>query len=349
MDVFVCFFSNPDSKKLAAIIEQFNLLQLTLTNLTLSITVTSGDTNEWGVIAQSWLFTVVCRVMLPIFALCCSYFAMTRFMSYWKFRRSTLPLVCLMIETITNLVRAVYCAIDPFLSQNIFPWQVSRMLVLITVPWSLSTSLLIGLCWAEALVNVTAIKAGFLSRYTIHFITFLVLLILLELFASIVHAFRLVVQIPIVVVISVLGPVAQLIVAFLFLIYGSKVLRILAKSVGTMAHRHLASKRKVELKRMTRRIFGSGVGMILFAVCSGLFGTPVVRSPYGSIFAYVGFYLGLQITSIFQIFAFSKPVSKASVVPEARRRSIRNSVTHSPSAKQVHGPLEASVVPVPVS
>jgi len=198
-NVLYCF-SSSDSARLEGLLQEIEQFQQTfIANLTLSMTITSGDTNAWGEMYESWIFTLMCLVILPIFALCCFY-ATKRFIGYWKLQRSAkLALFCLFVEAITNLVRAVYCIVDPFFSQNIFPWPVSRMLVFITVPWSLSTSLLIALFWAESLNQLTSVKIGFLSRYKVRFFVILVLFILLELLGSIVTAFILTfIRIPIV-------------------------------------------------------------------------------------------------------------------------------------------------------
>jgi len=310
-------YSRLDSQLLEDILRGLNGLQETLsTNLTLSVTITSGDTNSWGDMFESWIFTFAFRAILPIFALCCCYFATMRFISYWTHKRSQIALVCLFIEAITNLERAMYCAIDPFTSQNIFSWQVSRMLMFVTIPWSLSTSLLIGLFWAESLARMTRIKHDFLTRYKVHFIVMLVLLILLELFASIVHAFRLPnIRIPIILAISLVGVCAQLVVALLFLITGFKVLRMLAyglQMVGPSKDREIRLSR---LRRMTNRIMGSGVGMIVFVVSAAFAGTSLIFRRAGYFLILFGIYMGLQITSILQIFAFSIPQkSKSRVV-----------------------------------
>ena len=281
--------------------EQFNLLQQTLnTNLTLSITITSNDRNPWGELYQTWYYVLVTRALLPIFALCCCYFALDRYVIYKALGRSRIAIMCLAIEAITNLVRAVYCAIDPFVSQQIFPFPVHRILVFISVPWSLSTSMLIAFFWAEALAITTTIKGQLLSRFKPHFVGFLAMFILLELFSSIVHGFRLTfIRIPIILATALLGVCAQLVVAVLFFIYGFKVLKVLRRGIAISNE---AQKRTAQMRRMTKRILGSGVGMIIVVISATLFGTPIFFTPYGRFLCYVSVYIGLQITSIFQIF-----------------------------------------------
>jgi len=303
-------------QKLESALEEFDRLQETLsTNLTLSITMTSGDTNAWGDMYQSWIIVILCRVLLPIFALCCCYFATRRFMTYWAFDGSKIALICLFIEAITNLMRALYCMIDPFWSQGILSWQASRMMVFITFPWSLSTSMLIGFVWAEAIAHATPMKGGFLSRYKVHFIVILVLFILLELFSSIVHAFLLPLRIRIVLATALLGICAQLLVAVLFLVYGVKVLRALSPNWGVVVNVTNSLVRARRLRRMTKRIVGSAVGMIIFVAASIPGGTRTFFTPYGFVLSLWGVYLGVQITSIFQIFAFSKaPYQRSSSV-----------------------------------
>jgi len=235
-------------------------------------------------------------------------------MTYWAYGGSKIALICLFIEAITNAMRAIYCIIDPFWSNNVFSWQASRMMLFITVPWSLSTSMLIGFVWAEAIAHITPMKGGFLSRYKVHFIVMLVFFILLELFSSIEHAYLLTfVRIPIILLAVVLGILEQLVVAVLFLVYGVKVLRVLSPNWEVVMSKSVVRTR--HLRRMTKRIVGSAVGMIIFVVGSALTGTRVLFTPYGYLFCFWSIYMGLQITSIFQIFAFSKaPFKKSSAV-----------------------------------
>jgi len=276
--------------------------------------------------------------MLPIFELCCFYFATKRGIGYWRFQRSsTFALVCLFVEAITNLVRAVYCIVDPFLSQNIFSFQVHRMLVTVTFPWSVGTSLLIALYWAESITRLTPVRIGFLSRYKVHFIAILVLFILLELFGSIVHAFRLTfIRISIVFAVSTAGVCAQLLVALLFLYYGSKVLKFLRMDVELIATN--TDMHRSRLRRMTNRIIVSGIGMIVFIVSAAFGGTSLFNTPYGYFSIFAGAYLGLQITSIMQIFAFVKPQSKSAIVPVEQENTVSSAIwaTKPPSASIMH-------------
>jgi len=304
--------SKSDNAKLKSLLKAFHRLKDTLSaNLTLSVTITSVDESAWGEMYQSWLFTL-CRVVLTIFAVVCCYFATRRFFLYWYWpqKKAILPLFCLFIEAITNLLRAVYTAVDPFWSQNIMSFQVSRILAFITVPWSLSTSLMIGLFWAQLLTELTTINAGRLSRFKLHFIVLLVLFILLELLSSMVHAFKpTFIRIPIILFTTLMGVGMQVVVALLFLVHGYRVLRIITRgSVLLRTNKRRAS----QLRKMTLRLVGSGVGMLLFAFCVAYAGSRVF-SPYVYLFSFYGIYLGLQITSIFQIFAFADP---RSVVPE---------------------------------
>jgi len=70
------------------------------------------------------------------------------------------------------------------------------------------------------------------------------------------------------------------------------------------------------LKRMTKRIIISGIGMIVTLISTAFVGTNLYNRPYGRFVIWVCFYMGAQLTSIMQIFAFTKPQpSKASVVP----------------------------------
>jgi len=300
---------------LEAVLQEMNGLQETLSsNLTLLITLTSGDTNPWGQVYESLMFTLLFRVILPIFSLCCFYFAVRRYISYLRVKGSKIALICLLIEAITNLVRAAYVIIDPVWSSGIFSWEVSRVLVAITVPWSLSTSLLIGLFWAESLGRVRTVK--FLSRFKVHFIVLLVLFILLELFASFTHAFYFMfIRIPIVLVTALLGVCMQVVVALLFLVFGYKVLKTLSQHVGMISRS--VTRRRTHLRRMTKRILGSGFGMIIFVAASICVGTRLIRSPYSFVLVMFSTYFGLQITSVFQIFAFSKPGSSSSSVSVA--------------------------------
>jgi len=310
-------------------------------NLTLLITITSGDTNAWGEVYESLFFTLLFRVTLPIFSLCCFYFAVRRYTGYLRAKGSKLALVCLLIEAITNLVRAVYCIIDPIFSQGILPWQVSRMLVGITVPWSLSTSLLIGLFWAESLDRVRAMD--FLSRFKVHFIVLLVLFILLELFASVLSSFMLVFfRIPMIKAGAVLGVCMQLVVAFFFIVFGFKVLKMLSEDLEMIASD--IERRRSRLKKMTRRILGSGIGMIMFASASVCLGTPLIQTPYGFVLLMFFMYSGLQITSVFQIFAFAKLSSGSVTVVPVTPRS--NNYHHKPQfeRKYYHRRLSSSQI-----
>jgi len=237
---------------------------------------------------------------------------------YHSLKKSKLTQICLFIEALTNLVRAVYLFIDPFLSSNVFPFQAHRILVFVTIPWSISTSLLIALFWAEAVTRSTPVKIEFLQRFKVHFIVFLVVFVLLEQFASILHAFRLrFIRVPLVTFVALLGMCAQLFVALVFFVFGSRVLKILQRGISMVANVGEAIKQKSKLRKMTKRIIGSGVGMLIFVFAAAVAGSSIFDAPYGQFFSYAAAYTGLQITSIFQIVVFQTIPSKRSVVPQS--------------------------------
>jgi len=264
----------------------------------------------------------------------CSVLFLLRFQAlfgYWRLYPENLPLFCLFVEAITNLLQALYCIIDPFASQNIFSWQVSRILMFITGPWSLATSLLIALYWAETIAVVIPVRIGFLTRYKAHFIAVLVLLVVVELFASIVHAFWLsFIRIPIIFATSMAAVCLQLFVALLFLCY-SKVLKLLRLDVKLIATNKQIHRNRV--RKMTKRIFGSGIGMMILIICAAFAGTTLFNTPYGYLFIFAGIYMGLQITSIMQIFAFTKARTKSAIVQPSIISSEMFSVPPSASSR----------------
>jgi len=153
--------------------------------------------------------------------------------------------------------------------------------------------------------------------------------IALELFASIVSAFYSeLIDINIDAAAGIAGMLIQLIVGFVFLVYGSKILRIIRKGATLMKHQTVVNNTR--LRRMTKRIMGSGVGMLIFVVCAALLGSPIFFTPYGFFFSITGLYFGLQITSIFQIFSFAKRegAKKSSVLPLTQHRSVVQADKH---------------------
>jgi len=123
----------------------------------------------------------------------------------------------------------------------------------------------------------------------------LVFFVLLDVSASIVHAFRLsFIRIPIVLVAVIAGVSAQLFVALMFLFYGSKVLKFLRRDADLRGTHAQTQRHSNRLRKMTKRIIGSGIGMLVFIASAVGAGTNVFNTPYGFFVCISGLYLGMH-------------------------------------------------------
>jgi len=88
--------------------------------------------------------------------------------------------------------------------------------------------------------------------------------------------------------------------------------------------------------------------MIVFIISAILVGTRFFLNPYGYFVTLATLYMGLQITSIMQIFAFAKPQSKSAIVPIQREITSSNGIV-AIKRRSISPAHSKPVLPRPVS
>eukprot|EP01124_Arcella_intermedia_P021217 TRINITY_DN2928_c0_g1_i3.p1 TRINITY_DN2928_c0_g1~~TRINITY_DN2928_c0_g1_i3.p1 ORF type:complete len:461 (+),score=82.92 TRINITY_DN2928_c0_g1_i3:43-1383(+) len=116
------------------------------TNWTLNISVTPSNYNIWIEIVNSPQF-IFGQVVVTLVSLMSAVGALYCLVLLRKDRFPQLSHVILLLELFNNIQRALYFAIDPLLTRRIITFSSSLILETISLPFSLSASLLIGVFW----------------------------------------------------------------------------------------------------------------------------------------------------------------------------------------------------------
>jgi len=196
---------------------------------------------------------------------------------------------------------ARFCLV--FYANGVFSWIVARIMITISAPWNLLTTILISFLWAEFAGGVLVYFGSVLKRMKTVLFVSISLMMIADLSASVATGLWLDIQT--VTVIMTLGyAFTTLCIAVIFIVMGRRVLHNL--KIPLQIHSKNHSKR---LQKMSRHIMYSAIGMFIFIVGTTLASVPALywNPRLYLIITYI-FAVGIQITSITQVRAFGESI-----------------------------------------
>jgi hypothetical protein len=241
-----------DTYKLWAWLEQYNK---TSQQIIVEIGGYPPDKNLWLEVRSSPVWYAV-QALMSIFcftALIMALYKLVRFLR-WRGFEGGVPQICLFFETLGNLFRVLYWAIDPiFLMRGAWSYAVSNILLSIHVPMFVASTLCLSLHWHEILSQATVAVPLGLSKFKWSFVVIVVVLFILEFISAGLRAldneiFALVVISAVIALIVTIGTSA------FFLVTASRVVQFLSRDAQdlTSAERRSPIVRKVCFSFFTR-------------------------------------------------------------------------------------------------
>lgn len=208
--------------------------------------------------------------------------------------------ITLGVESVTNFLRFIWCAVDPFHGpHNIYPWSFVKFLQTFHAALNFVSLIFIGFYWTDLVNNSTGSKSTFLSRTSTKIMAFLFVAVVLgiEIFATSLdstyvggHYWTLISACTFIVEWFFIGT--------WFLYCGWKLIRALSKGKGS---------KEAGVQKVTRRV--TAIGLLLHANWINM----IFLIFYGTAteWAYFGFWCNLvtliSLGSYLQIGVFNPP------------------------------------------
>jgi len=164
-------------------------------------------------------------------------------------------------------------------------------------------------CYTSHLVEALGPNAGAhaaLRRYKWHLIAFVALITACDLLRSTFQG----IYFPsstLTVLAGAFFVVTMLIVAIIFIVSAIRLLKKLQFGLNLMAQSQLVRHKNRQVRRLTRRILISAIGMLIAVGGTVLVTTNFFRKPYGFLVTWMIITAGICITSLAQVMAFVVP------------------------------------------
>jgi hypothetical protein len=246
-------------------------------------------------------------VIFALWAGACSVLALVKLIGFVRSTglRFNIAQICLLIELIANMFRLIYLSLDPIYAGRIFLAHQAHMMITISWPLTIITTLLITLYWLELLTQNRVRVPGFLSSLRWPFVGVSLLMVALELATSISRALSLGQLSTLTLVSGILYAIILAATTLLFFIVGTRTLKQL-RDGGKIASQNATAKRI--LSKTTKLVMASGGFSVLWIVGTLL---STIRQIFWD---YRGYYVswsivftGLLGISITQILSFTPP------------------------------------------
>jgi len=203
--------------------------------------------------------------------------------------------VCIALEIVAAVLRLVYTVVDPFWTFRIYNAFFGMVMMTISMPFSLSSGILLTFFWAETL-KASSIKAHpFIAEYKKSACLVIFVLFAGEIISNVVRT-----KVPVkgkfntVYLTQAFYIVTCIILVICYLVCAHEITRRLS-SGGTV-------KRKRYIRNMNIRFALSTAGYIIFIISMAA-SIPVVSHPWGFKCVFNGMYLGLNIAGILQVYS----------------------------------------------
>eukprot|EP01122_Echinamoeba_exundans_P011374 TRINITY_DN4504_c0_g1_i1.p1 TRINITY_DN4504_c0_g1~~TRINITY_DN4504_c0_g1_i1.p1 ORF type:complete len:468 (-),score=59.92 TRINITY_DN4504_c0_g1_i1:1340-2743(-) len=289
------------------------LQELAQQNNSVFIEATPGDVNEWRQYRNGWYsytFRFFFGILSGITAILALYKLIAYVVAYGC--QLSVPQFCLFIAFVANLFRTIYHSLDPIFFGKVFPGTIAHLLVSISAPMNIITTMLLALYWKEILSSGKIKVVLFVSRMKIPFAIICVVAFGVEIASSVMRGVTVGGFGFMAVITGIIYIVIVSLMTIFFAIYGAKVLIQLHNSD---AKSHVAGsesrRRKVARNATVMVLFSSAmnvvwvVGMILIVI------PRVFYTPLGFHIVWVVVWLGVIGSQLSQILAFKTPSSKS--------------------------------------
>jgi hypothetical protein len=280
--------------------------------LNITVLVLANDTNEWTLMFDSDVLIIWSTVYSGL-ALFCAGFASYKLFWFVKAQgiHLTVPQVCLTIEIVANLVRAMYCFVDPIFGRRIFTRIPGFLFLILTIPVFVTTTLLLIYYWRE-IMSLKGVKViTFLDKFRIPCIIVVAILFAAEILWALLRALEFDPTI-LFYFITAIYFVASFFALYVVFISGSQLLWKYRKSEDqTNIFLLRALKTTFFLMLSSIGILAILAFMIVMAV------SPWFYTPWGWFTVWFVTYGALFEVSLMQIFAFQTP--RPALTPSTER------------------------------
>jgi len=296
------------------------------------VNLTANDPNFWLKVIGDNGVMVPFSIILGSIGLVCLSLASYKLIKLFTIPGSSsrmLVKTVLVFDIIGNLVRFVYVTIDPFSCRLLFNFLSTQILVTLSIPFTLASTLLISLYWAEVTSKNNVLVLDFLQRFKWVFWGLFIPMIAIELTTSTLRGSGY----PFFIWQVVDGAMyicVSIFVTVLFLYGGMKVLNTFKK---------MPNERSTSTAKTTKRLMMSSIFqivLILMLIIGGV--TPALYiNPWSFYFIWFIGFLTLYGISLTQILAFRLPT------PEINSSKLSTEDTiHRYSSRRVNVPMSAT-------
>lgn len=228
----------------------------------------------------------------------------------------------------SNIVNLIIVSIDPIYSRAIFGYIVSSLLLTITYPVILITTLLITFYWHEIMtINSTKVYLNLRRKvFVIPLITFSIILFLLQIAGSLARGLRFNIN-RFIVIASTLFIIQLTSINIYCLVIGYRVSKKIKESAGVNRH----SSRKNKLLHVTNYVIISSICSLFSLPCFIIIMTDIFRIPHVFIITLYFVYFFIIVGDTFKILAFGLPSTKIN----STKKSISDSISSNKSSSNV--------------
>jgi len=275
---------------------------------------TNTDINTWFAVWDTLWFLLFVRIGISLASGICILYCIKGFIRWHRaktkygIKTSPIALSCLFLQLLANLIRVVYFAVDPLMSERVYPWVLQTQLLTISIPIGLCATVLIVFYWAELMfAHFGASPITFVSKYKIPaFLT--ILLILGTNIVRVVLDVQRRDTIAANTLLSVVYMVSQVILAISFVVLGRRLIKFLLMSNRSRPRSSKYRSGVNKLKRISLYVMCSACTMILsiLGFAFSLIGS-IFNNPLGMVLTFTIAYYFIIFTSLLEIFVFSCP------------------------------------------
>jgi hypothetical protein len=223
------------------------------------------------------------------------------FVKYYGKMRSSISFYVLVIEIISNAIRLVL-AVDPMLSNNLYPEPVSVAFGELSFPFALASFMLFTLYWHEMMTKSSVVVHPFITKMRIPFFILSFALLALQIIRILLRSFTTLTQLPLVTAIAYLLVIVGM--AVFYTVTGVKLLKRLnrSKNLG----------RVVKLRQSTIKILVSASFLVSFVIFAILFVSGVAYYPISYLVVFYLLWTAICAASVMNILAFQPPSGRSS-------------------------------------
>jgi len=304
-------------------------------NGSIQVTIDGNDTNVWEEYLRNIVNILLFNVLLGSFALITMAFAAAKFYQYTVINglHWSVCQVCLSMEIFANFVRAFYLFIDPVFTRLIFPDILANILLSITFPFMLLTTVLIGLYWQELSRRQSVAILVFIKRMKIPFYIVFCTLLLFDIVSASMRSIVQSIGEQMVFAASSIYLILTILIVIFFLWAGSAILSKLEVPSDSQSKQNRRLKR---LRLVTILIMSSAIFQVVPIVAVAITLSTGLIWEYPELYttSWFVFYFCIIATSFIQIMAWGTSRKKGG--------STRNTSSYISTTQRATGVADAS-------